>query len=67
MLLAVATTIVGFGSLALSRFPALGTLGLLAAMGLGLSAIATLVLVPVLETDGDVPRRLSPFAGTSKI
>jgi hypothetical protein len=46
MALAVATTVAGFGSLALSRYPALARLGLLSALGLVLSTLATLVLVP---------------------
>jgi predicted RND superfamily exporter protein len=49
LLLAVGTTVVGFGSLGLSRFPALHRLGWLAALGLSLCAAATLVLVPALE------------------
>ncbi len=49
LLLAVGTTIAGFGSLGLSRFPALHRLGWLAALGLWLCVVATLVLVPVLE------------------
>ncbi len=49
LLLAVGTTIAGFGSLGLSRFPALHRLGWLAALGLSLCMVATLVLVPALE------------------
>ncbi len=48
LLLAVGTTVAGFGSLALSRFPALHRLGWLAALGLSLCVLATLVLVPAL-------------------
>jgi len=47
LLLAVATTIVGFGSLGLSRYPALGRLGSLAALGLTLCVVAALVAVPL--------------------
>jgi len=49
LLLAVGTTIAGFGSLGFSRFPALHRLGWLAALGLSLCMVATLVLVPALE------------------
>jgi predicted exporter len=49
LLLAVGTTVAGFGSLGLSRFPALHRLGWLAALGLSLCVAATLVLVPALE------------------
>jgi predicted RND superfamily exporter protein len=49
LLLAVGTTVAGFGSLGLSRFPALHRLGWLAALGLTLCMLATLVLVPALE------------------
>ncbi len=49
LLLAVGTTVAGFGSLGLSRFPALCRLGWLAALGLSLCVAATLVLVPALE------------------
>ena len=49
LLLAVGTTLAGFGSLGLSRFPALHRLGWLAALGLSLCVVATLVLVPSLE------------------
>jgi predicted RND superfamily exporter protein len=55
LLLASGTTIVGFGSLALSEFPALATLGLLAATGLALSTVATLVLVPAMGKLGSPP------------
>ena len=48
LLLAVGTTVAGFGSLGLSRFPALGRLGWLAALGLSLCLVAALVLVPAL-------------------
>jgi predicted RND superfamily exporter protein len=48
LLLAVATTVAGFGSLGLSRFPALCRLGWLAALGLSLCMAATLLLVPAL-------------------
>ncbi len=50
LLLAVATTVAGFGSLGLSHFPALSRLGWLAALGLSLCVLATLVLVPALMT-----------------
>jgi len=49
LLVAVGTTVAGFGSLGLSRFPALHRLGWLAALGLTLCMLATLVLVPALE------------------
>jgi predicted RND superfamily exporter protein len=48
LLLAVGTTVAGFGSLGLSRFPALSRLGCLAALGLSLCLTAALVLVPAL-------------------
>ena len=48
LLLAVGTTVAGFGSLGLSRFPALSRLGWLAAVGLSLCLTAALVLVPAL-------------------
>ena len=48
LLLATGTTVAGFGSLALSRFPALAALGQLAAVGLVLCALFSLLLVPVL-------------------
>lgn len=61
--LAVGTTLAGFGSLGLSRFPALGHLGSLAAFGLSLCLLATIVLVPALawpvvapSEDGEEPR-----------
>jgi len=43
-----ATTAVGFGVLALSRYPALAGLGGLAATGIVLCLAATLLLLPVL-------------------
>lgn len=48
LLLAGATTVAGFGSLGLSRFPALSRLGWLAALGLSLCVLVTLALVPAL-------------------
>jgi predicted RND superfamily exporter protein len=48
LLLATATTVAGFGTLALSRFPALARLGALAGLALTLCALLTFVLVPVL-------------------
>ncbi|MGH7897899.1 MAG: MMPL family transporter, partial [Candidatus Binatia bacterium] len=48
LLCAVATTVAGFGSLGLSRYPALARLGWLATFALLLCAIATMVLIPVL-------------------
>jgi len=48
LMLAVATTIVGFGSLGLSRYPALGRLGALAALGLSLCVVAAMVAIPLL-------------------
>ena len=47
-----ATTAVGFGVLALSRYPALSGLGSLAAAGIVLCLVATLLLLPVA-----LPRR----------
>jgi predicted RND superfamily exporter protein len=46
--IAVATTVAGFGSLALSRYPAIARLGWCAALGLTLCVLATLVLIPAL-------------------
>lgn len=43
-----ATTIVGFGALALSRYPALSGLGTLAALSLATCFAATIVLLPAL-------------------
>lgn len=65
LLLAVATTVAGFGSLGLSRFPALSRLGCLAALGLSLCVLATLVLVPVLAAalSGRAPERSVRFDG----
>jgi uncharacterized protein len=48
LLLAVGTTVAGFGSLGLSRFPALSRLGCLAALGLSLCLAAALLLVPAM-------------------
>ncbi len=48
LLLAVGTTVVGLGSLGLSRFPALSRLGWLAALGLTLCVAGALLLVPAL-------------------
>jgi uncharacterized protein len=48
LLLAVATTVAGFGSLGLSRFPALCRLGWMAALGLSVCMAASLLLVPAL-------------------
>jgi len=48
LLVAAATTVAGFGSLGLSRFPALARLGGLAAVGLALCVLSTLILLPVL-------------------
>jgi predicted exporter len=48
LVLAVATTVAGFGSLGLSRYPALGRLGSLAALGLSLCVLAALVAIPLL-------------------
>jgi len=44
------TTVVGFGFLSLSRYPALSGMGLLAAFGLLLSLIVSIVLLPALWT-----------------
>jgi predicted exporter len=48
LVLAVATTVAGFGSLGFSRYPALGRLGSLAALGLSLCVFAALVAIPLL-------------------
>jgi predicted RND superfamily exporter protein len=42
------TTVVGFGCLSLSRYPALSSMGLLAAAGLALALTASMILVPAL-------------------
>jgi predicted RND superfamily exporter protein len=47
-----ATTAVGFGVLALSRYPAMSALGWLAATSIVLCLIATVVLLPMV-----LPRR----------
>jgi predicted RND superfamily exporter protein len=44
------TTIAGFGFLGLSRYPALSGMGVLAAAGLTLALVASIVLVPALWT-----------------
>jgi predicted RND superfamily exporter protein len=46
-----ATTVVGFGALAVSRYPALSGLGTMAALGLTLCFLATFVFTPVLLPD----------------
>jgi predicted RND superfamily exporter protein len=42
------TTIVGFGCLSLSIYPALSSMGLLAAIGLLLSLVTSILFVPAL-------------------
>ncbi len=46
--LAVLTTLVGFGSLTLSGYPGLQSMGTVALMGVGFSALIALTLLPVL-------------------
>ena len=48
VVLAVLTTLVGFGSLVLSGYPGLQSMGLVALMGVGFSALIALTLLPVL-------------------
>jgi len=55
------TTVVGFGCLGLSRYPALASLGLLAAVGLLLALLSSMILVPALWTVLHADRR--PTAG----
>jgi predicted RND superfamily exporter protein len=43
-----ATTVVGFGALAVSRYPALSGLGTMAALGLTICFYATFIFMPVL-------------------
>jgi predicted RND superfamily exporter protein len=50
-----ATTVVGFGALAISRYPALSGLGLMASLGLGICFVATFAFMPVF---------LAPFGST---
>lgn len=49
------TTVVGFGALSLSRYPALAHMGELAAVGLGLAFFAVMVLPPLLFRPGSQP------------
>jgi len=46
--LAALTTLVGFGSLVLSEYPGLQSMGAVALMGVGFSALIALTLLPVL-------------------
>ncbi|HSD11527.1 MAG TPA: hypothetical protein VLF14_11100, partial [Candidatus Binatia bacterium] len=62
LLLAFATTVAGFGSLGLSRFPALSRLGWLAALGLSLCMAATLLLIPALARALVGPERATPVS-----
>ena len=66
LFLASGTTFLGFGLLALSRFPALSTLGAVAATGLALSTVFTLVLVEPAwgERTGAVPVGTGGGSGT---
>lgn len=53
-----ATTVVGFGALAISRYPALSGLGLMAGLGLSICFVATFVFMPVfLEGDASASMR----------
>jgi predicted RND superfamily exporter protein len=59
LVIVVLTTMVGFGSLALSTYPALRRLGIAAAAALGLAAIASFLLLPLVVrlTDRPQPNR----------
>ncbi len=46
--LAALTTLVGFGSLVLSGYPGLQSMGIVALIGVGFSALIALTLLPVL-------------------
>ncbi len=48
VVLAALTTLVGFGSLVLSGYPGLQSMGAVALMGVGFSALTALTLLPVL-------------------
>lgn len=48
VVLAVLTTLVGFGSLILSGYPGLQSMGAVALMGVGFSTLSALTLVPAL-------------------
>jgi uncharacterized protein len=48
VILAALTTLVGFGSLILSSYPGLQSMGAVALMGVGFSALISLTLIPVL-------------------
>jgi predicted RND superfamily exporter protein len=50
-----ATTVVGFGALAISRYPALSGLGAMAALGLSICFFATFVFMPVFLPTLDAP------------
>jgi len=66
LLLAVATTVAGFGSLGFSRFPALRRLGWLAALGLSLCMAASLLLVPALARALVGRERATPVASNER-
>jgi predicted RND superfamily exporter protein len=66
LFLAVATTVAGFGSLGLSRFPALCRLGWLAAVGLSLCMAASLLLVPALAPALVGRERATPIASDER-
>jgi predicted RND superfamily exporter protein len=48
VVLAALTTLVGFGSLVLSGYPGLQSMGAVALMGVGFSALTALTLLPAL-------------------
>ena len=47
-MMAAITTIVGYGSYALSHYPGLRSMGYAATFGVGMSALAALTLVPAI-------------------
>ena len=59
VVLAALTTLVGFGSLVLSGYPGLRSMGAVALMGVGFSALIALTLMPV------VLQKLLPKRGSS--
>jgi len=63
MTITSATTITGFGVLALSRYPALSSLGLMAAMSLTICFFVTVLLLPALVSPSWLRREPRPDTG----
>jgi len=57
--LAALTTLVGFGSLVLSGYPGLQSMGTVALMGIGFSALIALTLLPALLRNRLLKKSLS--------